>query len=147
MPATARLTIHSHLLPSTGLAGLGVCYFEPQQPFGASRSARVPWYGLPTIDCVTFVLLQRYAPALLRGISIIASGPLAPGLPLIAAHKMPETILELIREALQQLVSEARFREIRSAALIGGFSVVSCQAYSVVLQWQEEAAARGVTQL
>lgn len=102
---------------------------------------------IATIDCVTFALLQRDEPSLLHGLCVIAQSPLAPGLPLITAQHSSAATLASIREALQQLVSDARFGEICARALIGGFSVVARQDYSLLLRWRDEAAARGVTQL
>ncbi|MEJ8324349.1 PhnD/SsuA/transferrin family substrate-binding protein [Kosakonia sacchari] len=102
---------------------------------------------IAAIDCVTFALLQRHEPSLLRGLRVIAQSPLAPGLPLITAQRSSAATLASIREALQQLVSDARFRETCAAVLIGGFSVVTRQDYALLLRWRDEAAARGVTQL
>ncbi|WP_039056133.1 PhnD/SsuA/transferrin family substrate-binding protein [Enterobacter sp. Bisph1] len=102
---------------------------------------------IAAIDCVTYALLQRHAPALLSGLRIIEPSPLAPGLPLIAAQRTSAATIAKLRDALQQLVSDARYRDICAAALISGFSVVAREDYSLLLQWREAAAARGVTQL
>ncbi len=67
---------------------------------------------IAAIDCVTFALLQRDAPASLNGLKVIELSPLAPGLPLIAAQRISASALAQVREALQQLVSDRQYRDI-----------------------------------
>lgn len=133
------------------LPGEGRFFAQTPHFSGSHRQSLVALHNrtadIAAIDCVTFALLQRYEPSLLRGLSVIAQSPPAPGLPLMTAQQTSAVTLASIREALQQLVSDARFREICAAALIGGFSVVTRQDYSVLLTWRDEATARGVTQL
>ena len=102
---------------------------------------------LAAIDCVTYALLQRHQPALLTGLAVIGQSPLSPGLPLITARQTPVKTVVLLQAALRQLVNDVRYQERCAAALIGGFSPVTRQAYVPLLQWRDEAAARGVTQL
>ncbi|AMO50145.1 ABC superfamily ATP binding cassette transporter, permease protein [Enterobacter sp. FY-07] len=102
---------------------------------------------LAAIDCVTYALLQRDQPALLTGLAVIGQSPLSPGLPLITARQTPAKTVVLLQSALRQLVSDVRYQERCAAALIGGFSPVTRQAYVPLLQWRDEAATRGVTQL
>ncbi|MDJ1000617.1 phosphate ABC transporter substrate-binding protein, partial [Klebsiella pneumoniae] len=55
--------------------------------------------------------------------------------------------LNSLREALQQLVSDARYRSLCDALLICGYSDMSREAYAPLLAWRDEAAALGVSQL
>lgn len=102
---------------------------------------------LAAIDCVTYALLQRHQPALLTGLAVIGQSPLSPGLPLITARQTPAKTVVLLQAALHQLVNDVRYQDRCVAALIGGFSPVTRQTYVPLLQWRDEAAARGVTQL
>lgn len=52
-----------------------------------------------------------------------------------------------LREALQQLVSDDRYRSLCDALLICGYSDMSREAYAPLLAWRDEAAALGVSQL
>lgn len=133
------------------LAGEGRFFAEAPQFSGSHRQSLLALHNrtadIAAIDCVTYALLQRLQPSLLRGLRVVAQSPLAPGLPLITAQQSSAATLASLREALQQLVSDARFHKTCAAALIGGFSVVTRQDYSLLLRWRDEAAARGVTQL
>lgn len=79
---------------------------------------------IAAIDCVTYALL-----------------------PLITAGATPAATLNSLREALQQLVSDARYRPLCDALLICGYSDMPREAYAPLLAWRDEAAALGVSQL
>ena len=55
--------------------------------------------------------------------------------------------LNSLREALQQLVSDDRYRSLCDALLICGYSDMPREAYAPLLAWRDEAAALGVSQL
>lgn len=55
----------------------------------------------------------------------IGWSPAAPGLPLITAGATPAATLNSLREALQQLVSDDRYRSLCDALLICGYSDMS----------------------
>lgn len=100
---------------------------------------------IAAIDCVTWALLQRHEPELVEGLSVVGETPLAPGLPLITARDA--STVELLRNALRALVSDPQYRSVCEAMLIGGFSAVSREPYSLLLAWRDEAAELGVTRL
>jgi ABC-type phosphate/phosphonate transport system substrate-binding protein len=85
---------------------------------------------IAAIDCVTWALLQRHEPERLAGLAVIDRTPLTPGLPLITSHNTSPETLNAIRDALHELVSSPEHREICDAVLIGGFSVVTREAYA-----------------
>ncbi|MDI3362103.1 PhnD/SsuA/transferrin family substrate-binding protein [Lelliottia sp. V89_10] len=100
---------------------------------------------IAAIDCVTWALLQRHEPELVEGLSVVGETPLAPGLPLITAGEA--STVELLRDALRALVSDPQYRSVCEAMLIGGFSAVSREPYSLLLAWRDEAAELGVTRI
>lgn len=100
---------------------------------------------IAAIDCVTWALLQRHEPELVEGLSVVGETPLAPGLPLITAGDA--TTIAILRDALHTLVSAPLYRSVCEAMLIGGFSAVSREPYSLLLDWRDEAAELGVTRL
>ena len=57
------------------------------------------------------------------------------------------TDIDKAPEALQQLVSDDRYRSLCDALLICGYSDMSREAYAPLLAWRDEAAALGVSQL
>ena len=85
---------------------------------------------IAAIDCVTWALLQRHEPERLAGLAVIDRTPLTPGLPLITSHNTSPETLNAIRDALHELVDAPEYREVRDAVLIGGFSVVTRDAYA-----------------
>ena len=88
-----------------------------------------------------------HEPALIDGLTVIGESPLAPGLPLITAKTTTQETLSRIRAALNDLVSATKYRQICDDMFIGGFSEVTRQPYTVLLDWRDEAARKGVTQL
>ena len=78
---------------------------------------------------------------------MIARSPLAPGLPLITSATTSAATLGLLREALQQLVSDERYRPLCEALFICGYSDMRRADYQPLLAWRDEAAARGVVRL
>ncbi|MDY1038279.1 phosphate/phosphite/phosphonate ABC transporter substrate-binding protein [Lelliottia sp. CFBP8978] len=102
---------------------------------------------IAAIDCVTWALLQRHEPTLLDGLTVIEHTPLTPGLPLITAGRTSAQTLTAIRAALDALVNAPEYRSLCEAAFIGGFSAVSREPYSLLLDWRKEAAEAGVTRL
>lgn len=85
---------------------------------------------IAAIDCVTWALLQRHEPERLEGLAVIDRTPLTPGLPLITSHNTSPETLNAIRDALRALVESPENRDVCNAVLIGGFSVVTRQAYA-----------------
>lgn len=115
-----------------------------RQSLAALRDSQA---DIAAIDCVSWSLLARHAPEELRGLHIIGESPAAPGLPLITAASTSAARLETLRTILLQLVSDPAFRAICDDNLIGGFSPVHRDNYQVVLAWEQQAAALGVTRL
>jgi hypothetical protein len=89
---------------------------------------------------VTWALLQRHQPEALAGLAVIARSPLAPGLPLITSATTSAATLGLLREALQQLVSDERYRPLCEALFICGYSDMRRADYQPLLAWRDEAA-------
>ena len=96
---------------------------------------------------MSWALLQRHQPEALAGLVVIAHSPLAPGLPLITSATTSAATLGLLREALQQLVSDERYRPLCEALFICGYSDMRRADYQLLLAWRDEAAARGVVRL
>ncbi|MCW4782112.1 phosphate/phosphite/phosphonate ABC transporter substrate-binding protein [Enterobacter chuandaensis] len=112
--------------------------FFSQTPFsGSHRQSLIDVKrgagDIAAIDCVTWALLQRHEPERLAGLAVIDRTPLTPGLPLITSHNTSPETLNAIRDALCVLVSSPEYREVCDAVLIGGFSVVTRQAYASLL--------------
>lgn len=135
------------------VAGLfdGSRFFAAVEFSGSHRQSLVALQqeraDIAAIDCVTWALVQRHQPDLLEGLTIIGQSPLTPGLPLITSASTSAAELALLRESLQQLVSDAQYQDVCAAALIGGFTAVAREDYASLLAWRDEAAALGVIDL
>lgn len=102
---------------------------------------------IAAIDCVTWALLKRHQPGLLKGLVIIDQSPQAPGLPLITSSRTSPHDLSLLRDALDELVSDTAHQSVCDALFIEGFSEVKREEYTVLLTWRDEAVTRGVNRL
>ncbi len=100
---------------------------------------------IAAIDCITWALLARHEPHLLRGLAVIGQSPPAPGLPLITSSKTSPASLAALRRALERLVGDKAYRTQCEALFICGFSELAREDYSVIVQWQEQACDLGVT--
>jgi ABC-type phosphate/phosphonate transport system substrate-binding protein len=92
------------------------------------------------VDCVTFALLQRYAPAETAPLRVLAWTAEAPGLPYITAVGTDDTKVEALRRALQGAVNDPSLADVREALGLADFAVLDDSAYGVILAM--EAAAR-----
>ena len=98
---------------------------------------------IAAIDCVTWALLQRHQPALLKGLCIIDQSPPAPGLPLITGAATSRETLATLRAALTQAAGRAEAQGV----LVNGFSAMAREAWRPLLARREAAAGQGVTHL
>jgi ABC-type phosphate/phosphonate transport system substrate-binding protein len=109
-------------------------YFSRVIFSGSHRQSLIDVKGgvgdIAAIDCVTWALLQRHEPERLAGLAVIERTPLTPGLPLITSQNTSPETLNAIRDALCELVNAPEHRGVCDAVLIGGFSVVTRQAYA-----------------
>ena len=85
-----------------------------------------------SVDCVTYGLLQRRAPASVAGLLVLAQTAASPALPFITRADAPKAELAALREALDQPVP---------AMALAGVSVLAESAYDA-LRGLAAAAAR-----
>jgi len=98
---------------------------------------------IAAIDCVTWVLLRRYAAHELAGLAIVGETPLCPAPPLITSAQTDARTLATLRRVLAQFVKKKAARD----SFITGFTVPDRAAYQQIISWEEQAAALGVTAL
>jgi ABC-type phosphate/phosphonate transport system substrate-binding protein len=99
------------------------------------------------IDCVTFELLRRTAPALVAAVRVLAWSEASPGLPLITAAATKEETVEILRAALADVASDPAVRPALDALLIEGFDTLASDAYEPVLALERDAGALGYPEL
>ena len=95
------------------------------------------------IDCVSYGLVARHRPELLRGTRVIGETPPLPGLPLITAAAMPPETVAALRRALRGLVADPNLAWHRAALGLVGFAVLPREAYAPIAAMERDAIAQG----
>ncbi|MFZ1430278.1 MAG: PhnD/SsuA/transferrin family substrate-binding protein [Geminicoccaceae bacterium] len=95
---------------------------------------------LAAIDCVTFALLERVAPAEIASLRIIAESEAAPALPYITAAGRPNDVRFQLFDALVEAASDEELAASRAALLLDGFLPVDGDPYTRSMVMAEEAA-------
>ncbi|MDJ0896734.1 MAG: PhnD/SsuA/transferrin family substrate-binding protein [Alphaproteobacteria bacterium] len=99
------------------------------------------------IDCVTFSLLCRHKPEVLRRVRVLEWTASAPGLPLVTATARDERELVALRAALRDAIADPALATARETLLLTGVSVLADDAYGEIGQFEERAAALGYAEL
>ncbi len=102
---------------------------------------------LASIDCVSFALLRRGRPELIKRVAIVAESPLSPCLPFIASAGLPARTIEAIREALFAVLAAPDLADTRVALGLIGARVVARTDYDRVIALERDAAAKGYPRL
>ena len=87
---------------------------------------------IAAIDCVSLAALRRREPEALRGLQVVGSTALGPGLPLITAKTTRPDELEAIRAALRDACADPTVSEVREALFIDGFESLSVEAWALI---------------
>lgn len=91
------------------------------------------------VDAVCVALTRRVQPDLLRGLVEIARSPLAPALPYVTVAGD----VARLRDALAAAYADPALAEVRRALLLGGFSILSEDAYSRITDLEADMQQRG----
>lgn len=129
-----------HTLVQAGLPG---SFFAGAVGTGGHRaSLRAVARGaadLAAIDCVTFTLLERVAPAEIASLRIIAESEAAPALPYITAAGRFHDVHAQLLDALVESASDDELADSRAALLLDGFLSVEGNPYARSMAMAEEA--------
>jgi len=99
------------------------------------------------IDCVTFALIARYAPAEVQGIRVLCAGSTAPGLPYVTATSTSERDVQRLRDAIRAAFEDPALAETRAALRLDGCEILPPSAYDVIPKMEVAAIAAGYPQL
>lgn len=102
---------------------------------------------LAAIDCVSFALVRRSHPELLRGIKVLGQTAAAPGLPLITNIDTSPQQLALLRQGLNAAEHDPELAVARAALLIVGFEVLPLAAFHVIREMKQLALNLGYSEL
>jgi ABC-type phosphate/phosphonate transport system substrate-binding protein len=106
----------------------------------AVREARI---DVGPLDAYWHVLIAQHAPQLTQGTRILASTPLTPMPPFVAAAGMPHELIERLRAAFCAAAQRPWFAPLGSQLLLRGFALVDEASFAPLLQWDREARAAG----
>jgi len=95
------------------------------------------------IDCVTWALLQRYAPTAADGLCVVGQTGSYPGLPLITSRDTPAAELQALRAALRGVFSQPEAAPALAALAIVGFEALDASAYARCIAMENSANALG----
>jgi ABC-type phosphate/phosphonate transport system substrate-binding protein len=102
---------------------------------------------LASVDCVSFALLKRGRPELIKRVAIVAESPLSPCLPFIASASLPAPTIDVVREALFAAFVDPNLAETRAALGLKGARIASPGDYDRVIEIERDAAAAGYRHL
>ncbi len=95
------------------------------------------------IDCVTFALLQRYRPAAVQRLRILARTPSTHTPPFVTSSRTKPAEVEALRTALRTFFTDPATRPVRDAMLLVGFDYYDESAYEPVIKLERDAIRRG----
>ncbi|TVQ57339.1 MAG: hypothetical protein EA355_04705 [Rhodobacteraceae bacterium] len=131
-----------------GAGALGPFFGGLVETGGHTASATAVAEGradVAALDCVSWALLARTAPAIAARLKVAGWTPAAPGLPLITAAD--DVTLAALREAVRAVFAAPETAEARAALLIVGAEPLDDAAYDRVVALGAEADAAGCAAL
>ena len=121
-------------------------FFGDQRLTGSHRASlaavRSGSADIAAIDCVSLAGFRRHDPDLLRGLRVVGATPSAPGLPLVTSGTTSPADLAALRRALHAACVDPAAADAREALFIGGFEVVSADAWQVIDDVRRSAQGR-----
>ena len=102
---------------------------------------------LASVDCVSFALLERGRPELIKRVAIVAESALSPCLPFIASASLPASTIEAVREALFAALADPNLVETCTTLGLKGARVATPADYDRIIEIERDAAAAGYAHL
>ena len=99
------------------------------------------------IDCVTYALIERYDPALLAAVRILAQSAPAPGLPYVTHAAADADLVQRLRAGLARAVADPALVDVRADLLVADIAVLDLAAYDRILEMESAAAEAGYASL
>ncbi|WP_193170086.1 phosphate/phosphite/phosphonate ABC transporter substrate-binding protein [Nisaea nitritireducens] len=96
------------------------------------------------IDCVTWALLQKYAPQECDAVEVLAWTPDAPGLPYAVPANFDDQTVAAYRRGIARALADPAAQSARDALLIVGFSPLDDADYEEIDAMETRARERGL---
>jgi ABC-type phosphate/phosphonate transport system substrate-binding protein len=95
------------------------------------------------LDAYWHLLIARHAPQLTAGVRLLSSTELAPIPPFVAAAATPSATVERLRSAFRAAHTREWFAPLGEELRLDGFSAVSVETFTPLLEWDRAARAAG----
>jgi ABC-type phosphate/phosphonate transport system substrate-binding protein len=99
------------------------------------------------VDCVTWALLEKHAPAEIAGLRILAQSEPAPCLPFITSLRTPVENIGCLRAGLIAAGNDPILEAPRAALLLDAMLVLDESVYDAILDQERRAVAAGWSRL
>jgi ABC-type phosphate/phosphonate transport system substrate-binding protein len=99
------------------------------------------------IDCVTFALIARAAPAEVQGIRVLYASAAAPGLPYVTAKRTASADVERLRAGIAAAFADPALGATRATLRLDGCEFLPLSAYDVIPAMESAAIAAGYPHL
>lgn len=99
------------------------------------------------IDCVTWALLQKYAPHECDAVEILAWTPDSPGLPYAVPAEVDDQTIAAYRRGIERALAEPAAQSGRDALMIDGFAPLTDVDYGEIDAMETRARERGLPSL
>ncbi len=95
------------------------------------------------LDAYWHLLIAHHAPQLVAGVRVLASTPLTPMPPFVAAQGMPAQLIARLRAAFAAAGQRRWFAPFREQLLLEGFAAAEEAAFAPLREWEREARDAG----
>lgn len=85
-----------------------------------------------SIDCVTFGLIERYAPEETEGLRILGETPQAPGLPYITSRTASTDLILRLRDGVAAAYADPDLATVREGLLLVGYEILDDKDYAKI---------------
>lgn len=99
------------------------------------------------VDCVTFALIARAAPAEVRGIRVLCASGTAPGLPYVTAKGTASADVQRLRDGIAGAFADPALAETRAGLRLDGCEILPRSAYDVIPAMESAAIEAGYPHL
>jgi ABC-type phosphate/phosphonate transport system substrate-binding protein len=99
------------------------------------------------LDCVTFSLIARNAPAEVQGIRVLRASATAPGLPYVTAAAASAADVQRLQTGIAAAFADPALEAVRATLALDGCEILPRSAYDVIPAMEHAAIAAGYPQL
>jgi ABC-type phosphate/phosphonate transport system substrate-binding protein len=99
------------------------------------------------IDCVTFALIARNAPAEVQGLRVLCASATAPGLPYVTAATTAPHDVQRLQDGIAAAFADPALAATRAALLLEGCEILPRAAYDVIPLMEQAAIAAAYPRL